>query len=226
MSIYAFSDLHGHLDLYKQIKEYVKPEDTLYCLGDCGDRGPQPWETIKAVLRDPQVTYLKGNHEDMLVAAAREALHEDMCCSYRQRVLANNGGMPTLEGLLAEEKVGMWIAELKKLPTNTLYINSSNKKILMSHAGFTWDGSLPEEEGLLWDRNHIWDSWQKNSPYIMLHGHTPWQHIVRELRLESPVDKPLWYNHGQKCCIDNWTYRTKSVFLLNLDTFESKMFTI
>ena len=52
MSVWAFSDLHGHLDLYKQIKEYVKPEDKLYYLGDAGDRGPQSWETVKAILKD------------------------------------------------------------------------------------------------------------------------------------------------------------------------------
>ena len=66
MARYAVSDLHGHLEIYKQIKAMLKPGDIVYCLGDCGDRGPRPWETIKAVYEDPQFIYLKGNHEDML----------------------------------------------------------------------------------------------------------------------------------------------------------------
>lgn len=41
MAVYALSDLHGYLDLYKQIKEFLKPEDKVYFLGDAGDRGPQ-----------------------------------------------------------------------------------------------------------------------------------------------------------------------------------------
>lgn len=65
VSVYAISDLHGMLCLYQEVKKFLKPEDKVYCLGDCGDRGPDPWETIKAVAADPQFIYIKGNHEDM-----------------------------------------------------------------------------------------------------------------------------------------------------------------
>lgn len=54
MSVYAVSDLHGMYELYQKISNFLKPEDKVYCLGDCGDRGPQPWETIKAVASDPR----------------------------------------------------------------------------------------------------------------------------------------------------------------------------
>lgn len=53
MAIYAVSDLHGRFDLYKQICDFLKPEDEVICLGDCGDRGPQSWETITAVYENP-----------------------------------------------------------------------------------------------------------------------------------------------------------------------------
>ena len=36
MSVFACSDLHGMFNLYKQIKNFLKPEDKVYCLGDCG----------------------------------------------------------------------------------------------------------------------------------------------------------------------------------------------
>jgi hypothetical protein len=49
MSKYAFSDLHGSLKLYNEIEKFLQPEDIAFCLGDCGNRGLQPWETIKAV---------------------------------------------------------------------------------------------------------------------------------------------------------------------------------
>lgn len=70
MNRYAVSDLHGQLDLYKQIKEYINNDDVLYVLGDCNDRGPQPWSTLKAVIDDPQCILLMGNHEHMLWQAA------------------------------------------------------------------------------------------------------------------------------------------------------------
>ena len=37
------SDLHGMLHFYKAIKDILKPEDTVYFLGDAGDCGPHPW---------------------------------------------------------------------------------------------------------------------------------------------------------------------------------------
>ena len=77
MSVYALSDLHGCLDIYKSVKALLNPEDKVYFLGDAGDRGPQSWETIKAIARDPQFIYLKGNHEDMLVAAAEDYFKND-----------------------------------------------------------------------------------------------------------------------------------------------------
>ena len=57
MSVYAVSDLHGYLDNYYKIKKMLKPEDKVFCLGDCGDRGPDSWATIKAVYQDPQFIY-------------------------------------------------------------------------------------------------------------------------------------------------------------------------
>ena len=69
MATYAISDLHGRMDLFRQVKEFLQPEDVVYVLGDCGDRGPAGWELIKTVYEDPQFIYLMGNHEDMLVNA-------------------------------------------------------------------------------------------------------------------------------------------------------------
>lgn len=74
MSRYAVSDLHGQLDLFNQIKEYINDDDIVYALGDFGDRGPEPWRTLKMVLDDDQFIYLMGNHDLMLLEAIREYL--------------------------------------------------------------------------------------------------------------------------------------------------------
>ena len=34
MATYACSDLHGRLDLLKQIQDFLQPDDTVYFLGD------------------------------------------------------------------------------------------------------------------------------------------------------------------------------------------------
>ena len=56
---FAVSDLHGMIDLYRQIKNFLKLEDKVYYLGDMGDRGPDCWETVKVILSDPQFICLK-----------------------------------------------------------------------------------------------------------------------------------------------------------------------
>ena len=65
MTTWAIADLHGHLEIWKKVKEIISPDDIVYVLGDCVDRGPQSWETLKTVYNDPQARLLKGNHEDM-----------------------------------------------------------------------------------------------------------------------------------------------------------------
>ena len=67
MSVWAFADLHGRKDLFDFIMEKIGPEDKVYCLGDCADRGEDGWAIIKACIDDHRITYLKGNHEAMFL---------------------------------------------------------------------------------------------------------------------------------------------------------------
>ena len=73
MARYAVSDLHGRKDIFDKImSELIGPNDTLYILGDVVDRGPEPFELLRAAISDPRVKLLKGNHEDMLIKAFDE----------------------------------------------------------------------------------------------------------------------------------------------------------
>lgn len=67
MRTLAFSDLHGQYKLWKQIENFIQPEDKVFCLGDCADRGPEGWQIIKEVLATPNITYLRGNHEQFII---------------------------------------------------------------------------------------------------------------------------------------------------------------
>ena len=228
MATYAFSDLHGYLNIYHQIKKYVKPEDKLFCLGDCGDRGPDPWDTIKAVLTDPQITYLKGNHEDMLVKATREVMDGSYGCE-TQRLLAMNGGTETLEELLGEESPERWMKELSQLPTIIKLENKKGQKIALSHAGYSaWkddDEVIPPNKDLIWERLHHFDSAKLLSDIIIVHGHTSIKHIAMDLGILAPYGA-LEYADGKKYCIDAGTHRSHRSILFDLDTFESKVFRV
>ena len=159
MSVYAVSDLHGMLELYQQVKEFLKPEDKVYCLGDCGDRGPHSWETIKAVLVDDQFFYLKGNHEDMLVRTMRDYLGLDHDSS-TERLLRSNGGGKTLEGWCAEtqEAKEKYYQILSLLPQKVTYTNHFGVEVHLSHAGFSPD--IEEKwRDYIWDRDHFYEGW-------------------------------------------------------------------
>ena len=58
MATYACSDLHGNWELWTEIKKFLKPDDTLYYLGDATDRGPDGWAILKEMLNDSRINYI------------------------------------------------------------------------------------------------------------------------------------------------------------------------
>ena len=226
MATYAISDMHGCLKVYEVLKNQILlPEDKVYCLGDCGDRGPEPWNTIKTVAKDPQFIYLKGNHEDMLVKAAREAMDGTIWGSERQRLLISNGGAETLEGLLSEEKVDIWISKIASLPTHIFYENIKGQKIFLSHAGCTFwqdEDVIPISHELLWNRDHYFDNDKLMNETIVVYGHTPLFYVAEDLEIKTPNPiTALEHANGKKYCIDAGTFATGYSILFNLDTFQS-----
>lgn len=224
MAVYAMSDLHGSLDLLRQIQSFLQKDDTVYVLGDCGDRGCEPLETIKEVMRDKRFIYLKGNHEEMLVDALCEFEIQDYygrCCD----LLFYNGGYETFLQLCDDIHKNSLVKMINKLPLLATYTNKDNKHIVLSHAGFTPNISTLTKDTLIWNRKHFRDEPIDYSDIIIVHGHTPKQYICKELGLEVPIGA-LWYANNKKVCIDCMTYRTNKIVLLNLDTFEEHIFKI
>lgn len=230
MSTYAVSDLHGQLELYQKIKEFIKPNDTVICLGDCGDRGPYCWETIKAVANDNQFIYLKGNHEDLLVGAMGHILdtkvHIDYWTPYPYLLCLQNGGEETIEGWMKEPVKGLWIPYLTELPLVYTYVNSSGKTIILSHAGPKFLARQLKKfdaRPCLWDRKYD-DEWFLNGRYenvILVHGHTPIESWKNDW---TPDDGVLFYCEGHKVDIDCGSVWTGMTVLLDLDTFEQHKF--
>lgn len=232
MAVYACSDLHGRLDAYEEIKEYINPDDIIYCLGDCGDRGYAPWDTIKTVYLDPQFIYLKGNHEDMLVNALKEKFDSKFSnTGHWQRLLHYNGGMGTFDDFCTDaefehtEPMAI-IKKLEELPLTAIYTNTQGQKILLCHAGCNWGNTLPSEEKLLWSRSHFLSPSERTTQGIVVHGHTPIPYLAEYLEIDPPLNEALKYADGKKYCIDAGTVFTNKALLLNLDTFESISFNL
>ena len=236
MSVYACADLHGTMELYKQIKAFLKPDDIVYFLGDAGDRGPEAWEMIKTIYADPQFIYIKGNHEAMLVDAMNEFLINEYC-GEDFWLLQHNGGGRTFEGWQAESPVNQleWKSRLNKLPVYMEYTNKDGLIIMMTHAGFTpWMDAgetsyrIPKDEDLIWDREHYYSNTYLPAymdDVLIVHGHTPIHHLAGDIG-ESWLAGAFWYMNGHKCCIDSGGFFSGEWVLLNLDTLEDIILTL
>lgn len=235
MSVYAVSDLHGRLDLWKQIKKFLKPEDKIYVLGDCGDKGPDGWELIKAVFTDSQAIYIKGNHEDLLAKAITEYVDNDGAYLHNQYLLFANGGNTTFEGWLMDNHWREWATALNELPRQAIYQNKNGTLIYMNHSGHhpLWNEHTGEytiaERLAIWDRDHyLSDAYNvgdlpKGS--VIIHGHTPIMSLCSDRGEYWPEDcRAYWYCNNQKVCIDTWTWATGQSVIINLDTFEEHVF--
>lgn len=219
MSRYVCSDSHGNLSLWNQIKEYLKPEDQLWFLGDAADRGNDGWTIIKELLLDPRITYIKGNHEDMLVKAMVEYIKSEGREHELWHHLVYNGGYYTFQNWVDEGAKTEWIQLLRQLPHHAALTLADGRICHLSHAGFSSDRfnfeSPTASHDLLWDRNHINDDVEDDT-CLVIHGHTPIQ------LLDDEAEHALAYDN--KIDIDMGTPTSGKICLLDLDTLEPHYF--
>ena len=235
--IYAFSDLHGNYNLFKQIKGFIKENDTVICLGDCCDRGLDGIQIIQEILKDNRFIYLMGNHEAMLVDIIDKELIQRQCLNKSDmEIIEYNGTLPTLKAyqLLSEEERKYLFQKLLTLPSLAIHKTRDNKEIFLCHAGAdakTIFNQNADDKILYWDRKHIatekWDMENHPNTYI-IHGHTPVQtmgYYNKEYK-EKPISFTVQkYCNEHKINIDLATPTTKKVALINIETFEVKNFT-
>lgn len=239
MSVWAFSDTHGQRWAFDEILSFIKPNDTVYFLGDAIDRGPDGWNILKEILNDPRFKMIKGNHEDMMVLALLTEPGYDSRSQWYW-----NGGQVTHQAFKADPHGIDIVRRVQQLPTYLEYINPDGIRIRMTHAGFTPDeNDFPGwGDDLIWDRSHfLHDNWnnEKNGNDLILHGHTPIPYIVEERaqiagmtgrNLDNLYDGQTeidpgayWYCGNHKVDIDCGVHYTGITTLLNLDTFDEQV---
>lgn len=238
MATFAIADLHGRYDLWSGVRDYLYTDDTLVCLGDCIDRGPDGIKIVDEMRQRPNTFYLKGNHEDMAVAAIYALCQEPWDGNGDEDIWFYNGGYKTYEALAKypEQKQLEYADFFRDLPLQYEYSNAFGEKVILTHAGFTPD----KKRNLLWDRASFHDIWPpiyKNTKII--HGHTPVQYLEFWLGYDDCYIKDhsdmkkvykswephaIWYCGGHKCDIDLGTVASNVTMLLNLDTWEEIYF--
>lgn len=237
--VYAIADLHGDYELWKAIKEYLQPEDTLFVLGDSIDRGPDGIKILREALFHPQVTYLMGNHEEFMLRWGESGSVSN------EALWRYNGGNPTIKAYnkLSEIERKMIYDKICSLPRCHIF-RIKDKDIWLCHSGFNIEDMLMGKNiDMLWERD-LTDSWDYENledafnihpeKMYIVHGHTPVDYLAESLGIlnfESFVAEEkeikshaLCYAGGRKIDIDMCTIMSRTAALLNLETFECTYF--
>ena len=192
--VFASADWHGN-DLGFKVLDFLKPDDTLYFLGDAIDRGLHGFELLEKLLADPRVKMINGNHERMMCDALKKFLvyHEGKYMNMSDFLWAthwfNNGGYETwINGLCdkTRDEICDIINKLDKQYCCMIYASPAGHEVILEHAGHTPTDMPHRSHDPYWDREHFYDKWDEHNfkNTYLIHGHTP----VQYLRFEYGYD--------------------------------------
>ncbi len=226
--IFATSDIHGYpLELFLELlgKTGFGPSDRLYVIGDVIDRnGDGGVAMLRWMMKQPNVTLLRGNHEAMLLNCAYLFTSElDLSGlsgltaeqEYNLLLWHRNGAMITIDNLMQLKKTDPdeLKALLEYIRTAPLYMEVAVplKRFVLVHGGlncFSPGKSLDEysPEDLVWTRPGIDERYWDDRLVIL--GHTPTQYYGEKGRM---FVTPTWVD------IDTGAAAGGSPMILRLD---------
>lgn len=156
--IFYFTDVHGQLNLFQMMRDWCykqDPECTIIYGGDACDRGEFGYDIMQMILDDPQIIYIRGNHEDMFINAANEILkynpnaaNKALTFDEANELIAScgimhstglsiyNGGYDTILNWLLN---GTSTEFIKNLDEETVLTFDLGNGVCFSHAGGTYE---------------------------------------------------------------------------------------
>jgi serine/threonine protein phosphatase 1 len=173
MKTIVITDLHGciqELGLLLQQAQFDMCRDTLICLGDLTDRGPDSCGVVKKMKNweetlEGRCVVLYGNHDDML-------LHHKEDPAVYARWMRNRGNL-TLDSFRQQgENIEDYFPWFRQRP---LFYETA--ELICAHAGLVAD--RPEENSqhdLIWDRTMA-----QGRPYggkLVIYGHTEVEEVT------------------------------------------------
>ena len=208
----AVGDVHGQIDLLFQLLDAVRDTGVrLLFLGDLIDRAKRPEDDVAvltlvhALAEAPEaegltsVEALRGNHEDMLLAAIKRNGWDDLMLWGQ-----NGGAVQVLDELEVHEK---WLESLPlfKREGNTVFV----------HAGLRPHVPLQKQtkSDMIWIREpFLRTDWLNiDGVDLVVHGHTPnWDGEVVKF--------------GQRLCLDTGAFFTGVLTAYNHNTGEIHQF--
>ena len=206
-NVYIIGDIHGCVQELEVLVTGLPLQagDRLVFLGDYIDRGLESQEVVEFLLRlqaegNYQLTFLKGNHEDMFLDFLGRPGH------YGEAFL-HNGGSATLRSYRIPPGV-KGAAALESLPPEHVAFFDGLEtfavvdNVLCVHAGVNPLLPLAEQnvEEMFWIRQEFLAN-AHVLPYTVIFGHTPHRAVRFELPYKVGIDTGLVYG-GQLSCLE------------------------
>lgn len=197
--IYVMSDIHGNIRRFKSVMKQIRlrPEDTLYVLGDVVDRHPDGIRILKKIMSMPNAIMLLGNHEYMMLRALgcpfpSPGYKDDLPIEAAVRHWYRNGGEVTHKHWKRIRK------STRREILRYLHALNVNLDIEVNGVQYKLVHAAPTEEMQYYDwlspdpvHFSVWKRWQaeetQHGDYTMVFGHTP----TREYAQCSPMQ--IWY---------------------------------
>ena len=232
MGVYAISDLHGNYELWTKVKEWLKPSDKLFCLGDNIDRGNDGIKIVQDMINRENTTVLLGNHEDMLI----DYLPGSIKYNEISALWFRNGGQPTFDAIkkMSKEEQLDLLEFFRNCPKRIEFVNDNKQTIILCHAGFTPGQEEAAQflfrrgkagEYLLWNRDHFSDIFTSideryNKNTYVVFGHTPVDYLIPEKILIDHGYRVHVSAMGHKIDIDLGAAWSNQTCLLDLNTLK------
>jgi serine/threonine protein phosphatase 1 len=208
MACFVIGDIHGCLSELSYLIESLPLQhaDRIIFLGDYIDRGPESKGVVTYLMSmaktsDYNLVFLKGNHEDMLLA------YLGFIGRYGEMFLLN-GGQATLGSYGITSPAPSQDSAMARIPADHLefFLGLTNYSVegsfLCVHAGIHPAKPLAAQSqlDLFWIRNEFISS-SHQLPYTVVFGHTPQRQVFYDLPAKIGIDTGVVYG-GKLTCIE------------------------
>lgn len=190
---YVMADIHGNEARFRSVLRQIRlrPEDTLYVLGDVIDRHPGGIRILRQIMGMPNAKMLLGNHEYMMLRALGHPYDDNTDDGRAMAHWYRNGGDVTHFQWKRNRKTSRerMVAYLRNLPL-CYRIEVGGRPYLLVHAApveaYDADPKYRNPTHFaVWKRWDIRETWEGKE--ILVFGHTPTAHY----RDVSPME--IWY---------------------------------
>ena len=192
---YVLSDIHGNERRFRSILKQIdlKPEDTLFVLGDVIDRHPDGLRILRQLMAMKNVRMLPGNHEYMMLRALGHPLDSNIDDGRALAHWYRNGGDVTHRHWKRLRKsIRCEIIEyLKRLPLNIdIQVGGTDYRLVHAAPVALWAENadvryLTQTHFAVWRRLKEWE-FPIPGPKLIF-GHTP----TRNYRNIAPME--VWF---------------------------------